>query len=272
MKAMDSTPWLEHEHAAAEKTQQTATLSPSSSIQSPMALNTKTGLDQLTTSAAHTLAKADLSASQSPAQQPTNKSLPVELWMRIFEYVRTDDYARPAVAMACKRSLAIHGDTTQAAATLPAFEKRTWKLSRTFYHIDRASRAAALKLKLCLRTLQESKAPLHAMDHRQPLAELVNAGVYNKSHLCYVAIQVTEAQEAHRRDVQARTVVFLLLSGGYADVMVHSLDLGTAKHVVLLSRCDWDTPEMLARGREIEGAVYEFWRRNDIEAGVVEVV
>lgn len=77
--------------------------------------------------------------------------------MRAFEYVRTDDYARPAVVANYKRSLAVHGDTLEAAQTLPAFRKknRTWKQSRPFYHIDRTSRAAALNLNLCLRVLQQ---------------------------------------------------------------------------------------------------------------------
>jgi hypothetical protein len=45
--------------------------------------------------------------------------------MRAFEYVRTDDYARPAVVANYKRSLAVHGDTLEAAQTLPAFRKKT---------------------------------------------------------------------------------------------------------------------------------------------------
>lgn len=92
-----------------------------------MALDSKTDLDQLST---NTLAKIGISPTQSPTlqiddttDQTTHKTLPVELWMRVFEYVRTDDYARPAVVANYKRSLAIHGDTLEAAQTLPAFAK-----------------------------------------------------------------------------------------------------------------------------------------------------
>jgi hypothetical protein len=31
----------------------------------------------------------------STTTAPTNKDLPIELWMQIFEHVRSEDYARP---------------------------------------------------------------------------------------------------------------------------------------------------------------------------------
>jgi hypothetical protein len=244
-----------------------------------MAPDSKLRCDELTTSVTSTLARIILSTTQSPAQQidkatndTTNKNLPVELWIRVFEYIHnTRDYARPSVTMAYKRSLAVHGDSIEAAKILPAFERRTWKQSRKLYHIDRTSRAAALKLNMCLRVLEECKAPLRAMQHTRMVYRLINAGVYKESSPRYVAIQVTEAPEEHRRLDQAETAVWLL--SGTLDVFVmHSLGLRTAKHVVLLDRCGWDTHVMLARGREIESAVYEFWRRNGIPAGVVEIV
>jgi hypothetical protein len=86
-----------------------------------------------------------------------------------------------------------------------------------------------------------------------------------------VAIQIDASRDEAQRRVEAGIVVEMV-SGVFDHLVVHSLGLRTAKHVVLLDRCNWDTQEMVAQGREIEGAVYEFWRRNDIPAGVIEII
>lgn len=128
MEIAGSVPRLEHEHILVGKDHRTDTPS-TSTTSNQMALDSKTDLDQLST---NTLAETEISPTQSSTlqiddttDQPTHKTLPVELWMRVFEYVRTDDYARPAVVANYKRSLAVHGDNLEAAQTLPAFEKKT---------------------------------------------------------------------------------------------------------------------------------------------------
>jgi hypothetical protein len=113
---------------------------------------------------------------------------------------------------------------------------------------------------------------LDALHHTQLIFDLAQTGVYKESSPGYVAFEVTDTREALTRNAQAETVAFMLPSMGFADLVVHSLGLDTAKHVVLLDRGDWKSHEMLARGREIEGAIYEFWRRNDISVGRVEIV
>jgi hypothetical protein len=167
MKIMGSMPRLEHELALADMARQTDTPS-TATTPNPMALDTK-DLDQLTTSVTNKLAQTELSTRQSPPPKtdgttnlPTNNSLPVELWMRIFEYVHfTKQFARPPMVAAYNSSLAAHGDSiTAASETLPAFEKHMWTQFRALYHIDRTSRAAALKLNMCLRMLEECKPPV----------------------------------------------------------------------------------------------------------------
>jgi hypothetical protein len=278
MEIMNSMPQLDSEHDFAVNVHQ-ADWPSTAPTHNPMALNhnKKTDFDGLT----NMLAKVDISPAQPPTRHsngptdlPTNnnQSLPVELWMRVFDYLHNaTDYARPSVTMAYKRSLAIHSDTIKAAQTLPPFEKRSWKLSRTLYHIDRTSRAAALKLRLCLRVLAACKTPLHPIEQTQLVFDLIKAGVYKQSSPSYVAIQIDASRDESQRRVEAGIVVEMV-SGVFDHLVVHSLGLRTAKHVVLLDRCNWDTREMVACGREIEGAVYEFWRRNDIPAGVVEIV
>jgi hypothetical protein len=47
----------------------------------------------------HTMALSNQSITSdihpSTTTAPTNKDLPIELWMQIFEHVRSEDYARP---------------------------------------------------------------------------------------------------------------------------------------------------------------------------------
>lgn len=126
-------PRLGHEQPLTDKAHQTDTPSPATTL-NPMALDSKADLHELTASATNALAKIDLSTTQSPPQpdddettsQPTNESLPVELWMRVFEYLHnTKDYARSSVITDYRSSLAILEDSVEAAQTLPPFEKRT---------------------------------------------------------------------------------------------------------------------------------------------------
>lgn len=275
---MHSTPQPKHEHLTADKTHQEDT--PSTATTShPMALYSKIELDQPTTSITNTFAKINMSPTQSPTQQtdeattdqPTTKTLPIELWMRVFEHVdNTKHYARPPVVEVYKSSLAVYGDTITAAQTLPAFEKRSWKQSRAFYHIDRTSRAAALKLNFCLRMLEESRAPSLAMRSAAKVTRLLRQGRVPEVQPEYLVIKVSEEAEVLRAYREAGRVLDSL-SGVSDGVVLHSLGLGTAKHIVLLERCNWNTFSMLARSREIELAIYEFWRRDGIPTGVVEI-
>jgi hypothetical protein len=125
--------------------------------------------------------------------------------------------------------------------------------------------------KVCLRVLQQCKAPLRALDNTQLVVRLMKAGVYKESSPEYVAIQITEAREGPERCAEGWTVVELL-AGGFDDIVVHSLGLGTAKHVVLLECYDWDAQRMLTRGRDVESSIRKFWKRKGIPAGVVEIV
>lgn len=74
-----------------------------------MALACKTDDPDLTTSVIKTLTRIDLSSTQCPTRRnekltsrPTNESLPVEIWMQIFEHVHIEDYARQAVVAVYK--------------------------------------------------------------------------------------------------------------------------------------------------------------------------
>jgi hypothetical protein len=224
-------PQLEHERAVADKEHQTETPSPAFT-QSLMALDSKTNLDQLTTSITNTLARIDLPTTQCPAQQTDeeiiNKSLPIELWMRVFEYLHnTKDYARLSVTTDCQSSLAIHEDSVEAARILPAFEKHTWAQTRTLYHIDRTSRAAALKLKLCLRKLE-------ACPDAKPR---------------YLATEVTNKPEVLSGHREAGMLLELLAYWKKGGGLSRPLGLGPADHIVLLERCNWNTFSMLARAQ-----------------------
>lgn len=132
MQIITSTPQPKHEHLTADKTHQEDT--PSTATTShPMEPYSEIDLDQPTTSIANTFAKINMSPTQSPTQQmdeattdqPTTKTLPIELWMRVFEHVdNTKHYARPPVVAVYKSCL------ITAARALPAFEKRSWKQSK----------------------------------------------------------------------------------------------------------------------------------------------
>jgi hypothetical protein len=278
MKIMGSMPQLQHEHAGADKAQKLNSPSTATTLK-PMALDCKSNPDQLTTSITNALANIDLSTTQSPTRQtddttnrPTNNSLPVELWMRVFEFLHnTKDYARPPVVAVYKSSLGAHGDSIEAAQTLPPFEKRTWKQTRTLYHIDRTSRAAALKLNLCLRLLEECKAPWPALKTMAKVAHIRYYRAFVPAKPEYLAIEVTEQPELWGGYMEAGRVV-RCLSSRNDDVVVHALGLGSAKRIVLLDRCNWDTCCMLARAREIEHAMYRFWKRKGVKPGVIEIV
>jgi len=288
--AMDTPPQLEHTILDQTQTSEACQndMIPTTTSPDLMAFDSKTNLSELTTSATDisTGIEIDIGTdppttdhpmerNNDPTNPPTKSTLPVEVWMRILDYIHPEDYARQPVLMVYKTSLALHGDTAAAAQTLPAFEKRSWKLSRTFYRIDRTSRAAALKLKLklSLRLLRECKPAVLALDNTARVESQLIDGVYNqetKPKPCYVAILVSEQREVLAGYEEAGQVVDCL-TGRYDDVVVHSLGLGTAKRIVLLERCDWDSFSMLARAREIEETMHGFWRRNGILGGVVEI-
>jgi hypothetical protein len=253
MKIMDSMPQLENERAVADKEHQTETPSPAFT-QSLMALDSKTNLDQLTTSITNTLARIDLPTTQCPAQQTDketiNNSLPIELWMRVFEYLHnTKDYARLSVTTDCQSSLAIHEDSVEAARILPAFEKHTWAQTRTLYHIDRTSRAAALKLKLCLRKLEACKAPAPAMQRADIVTRWLEQGEFPDAKPRYLATEVTNKPEVLSGHREAGMLLELLAYWKKGGGLSRPLGLGPADHIVLLERCNWNTFSMLARAQ-----------------------
>jgi hypothetical protein len=246
--------------------------------QTPKAVDVQTNSHDPVSSVTNVLTTLDLSTSQYPPPQndrPTtqapNKKLPTELWMQVFEYIHTEDYARPSVVAVYKSSVAVYGDTIKAASTLPAFEKRTWKRVRELYHIDSSSRAAALKLHMCLRGLQNCKAPKQTMRNMAMVARCIRSGSYSEMTPEYVPFEVSDQPEVLSGYQEAGRVVECLSSSRDGAVS-YALGLRTAKHIVLLERCNWDTYSMLARAQEIECAIYEFWQRKGITAGVVEVV
>lgn len=276
MGTTHSKPQLEHDHVISSDPKSHQTHTPSRSTKYAIVLDSNTNIDQLTTSIANPLAKTDLPTTQprpqDSAKRTANNSLPVELWMHIFDHLRnTVDYARPPVVAIYKSALAVYDDTTLAAHTLPAFEKRSWKQSRPFYHIDRTSRAAALRMKLCLRLLQTCKAPSLATRSFAKAARLLRNGRRPVAAPEYWAVKVSEEADVLAGYREAGRVLESL-AGASDDVVFHSLGLGSARRIVLLERCNWNTVSMLARAREIEVAIYEFWRRKGIRAGVVEIV
>ena len=164
----------------------------------PMALACRTDDHDLTASVIDTLTEIDLSSTKCPTRhnekrtsRTTNESLPVEVWMQIFEHVHIEDYARQAVVAVYRSSVAVYGDSIKAAEPLPPFEKRTWKRIRGLYHIDRNSRAAALKLNMCLRGLQECRGPSLAAKRLARVAQLMRRGLFPNLLPNYVAISVS---------------------------------------------------------------------------------
>jgi len=243
--------------------------------QNPEAVDVDTNSHDLVSSVTNMLTTLGLSTATPQGNRPTaqamNKKLPIEIWMQVFEYVHTDDYARPSVIAVYKSAVAVYGDSIKAAETLPAFEKHTWKRLRELYHIDSNSRAAALKLHMRLRGFQDCKAPKLAMRNLAMVARCVRGGSLPETTPDCVAFEVSDQPEVLSGYKEAGRVVESL-SGSWDGTVSYSLGLRTAKHIVLLEWCNWDTYSMLARAQEIECAIYEFWRRKGITAGVVEVV
>jgi hypothetical protein len=87
----------------------------------------------------------------------------------------------------------------------------------------------------------------------------------------YVVVETTGEPEVLTGYYEAERVVNAVASL-WGNPIIDALGLKTAKHIVLLDRCNWDTYSMLARGREIELAMYEFWRCKEIPARVIEIM
>lgn len=131
MNILGSTQQLEHEHALADQAHQTNTLS-TATIQSPMALNSKTDLVEATTSTTEILARIDMSIGQSPAQQnrrnhqSTHQQEPPSRIMDARHRARPQHpRLRPSTLSRGLQKLRRRGTT--AAEPLSAFERRTWQ-------------------------------------------------------------------------------------------------------------------------------------------------
>jgi hypothetical protein len=206
---------------------------------------------------------------------PTKKYLPVELWMRVFEYVSAgDEFARPKFVKKYAGSLSAYGaDNLQAAKVLPKFEKRTWVQTRHLYAIDRSSRAAALTLQLCLQVLQKCRHPvvpsdlLAQSDIIQDMDDI--KGALGPLDLRHVAIQLHRKSNYLSLKEEASAALALIGDGVSAR---YCLSLGSASRVELILHPKHDSEAAYYYADEVEDVIKSFWRRYNIPAGQVEIV
>jgi hypothetical protein len=223
----------------------------------------------------------------SPTTAPTKKDLPIELWMQIFEHVRSEDYARPCSVAKYASSLVAHDDDgIGAAKSLHKFERESWQRSRPLYAITRNSRAAALKLRLCLRVLQSCKEPvfasrcieewdaLSAPSRRllgRPEAE---AGL--ASQKC-IALQFYPAGSdgplgRNERHKELHEAYQLLGHPYYTAAVRHYFRLDTARRVVLLFDPCRQTRDRNDWARLLKEQITKFWARKGITDGQVDAL
>jgi hypothetical protein len=219
----------------------------------------------------------------SPSTSSSNKDLPIELWMQISEHVRSEDYARPRSVAEYAASLALHGDDgIEAAKSLPHLERESWRRSRPLYTINRNSRAAALKLRLCLRVLQTCEVPVLAskcleewdalsVSSRQllgtPKAEAGPAAQKCVVLQLYPSDSYGSGREEMYKELHA---VFRLLMEHDAAAVYLRLD--TARHVALLSDPCWQTRKRDSWARLLKERASEFWERKGITDGQMDVL
>lgn len=205
---------------------------------------------------------------------PAKMDFPVEIWMRIFEHMHSENIARPPAIAKYAASLSIHGDSIQAAQTLPKFEQECWIQTRPLYAINQTSRAAAIKLRLCLHVLRTCRKPLLASQcldewDAQSWRTLPDPG----SVTGCVAVQLygEDGDESLQAEYREQRACHRLLTE-YVTARTHYLRLETAKRVVLFvddKRCAQRQIEM-ADG--VKCKIERFWREERTENGRVEIV
>jgi hypothetical protein len=204
----------------------------------------------------------------------TKTDLPSEVWIVVFEHIYEEDgFARPNSVADYASSLNNHGDSIEAAKIMPSFVKRSWSKTRPLYAINRNSRAAALKLQLCLRVLRASRKPLvlsecfdfRSIDFTINIYELPPVPVHRS-----VAVEISANPKDSCPVGHWHLASNLLMQNErgrrYADMIA-------ARHVVLLvsptapqdAQVDSGWPEAF---REM---ILEFWLRNNILNGTVEI-
>jgi hypothetical protein len=221
----------------------------------------------------------------SPITAPTQKDLPIEIWMQIFEHVRSEDYARPHSVAKYAASLDLHGDDGIAAANdLHQLERESWQRSRPLYTISRNSRAAALKLRLCLRVLQTCKEPVFASRY---LEEWEALSASSQRHLGRleaeaglapqksVALQFYPA-DLHEPEQYERYkelhAAFRLFRMRNTAAGTHYLRLDTTSRVILLFDPYWETLDLYGWARHLKEQITKFWDGKGITDGQVDVM
>lgn len=194
--------------------------------------------------------------------------------MRMFEHMHSENIARPPAIAKYASSLSIHGDSIQAAQTLPKFEQECWIQTRPLYAINQTSRAAAIKLKLCLRVLQTCQKPLLAsqcldewdsqswctLPNPRPVTGCVAVRLYGEDGDESLQAEYREKRACHR------------LLQDYVTARTHYFHLDSVKRVVLFvddRRCAQRQIEM-AEG--VKCKIERFWREERAGNGRVEIV
>jgi hypothetical protein len=213
------------------------------------------------------------------APTPANKTLPMELWMCILEHVNaTEDFARSEFVKNYATSLTTHGDSKKATKTLPPFETQTWKQSRVYYTINRASRAAALQLQLSLRVLQSCSLPVQPFDCQMQFQKLRDSDGSDprtqhlpplQKHLGYVAIQLYEKEYGPSSENTSTCAMELLVK---MYVVARFVSLTTAGRVVLLMHPKEYAAKEMYWPERIRDRITKFWQRYDLEGGEVEIM
>jgi hypothetical protein len=221
----------------------------------------------------------------SPTTAPTNKDLPIELWMQIFEHVRSEDYARPHSVAEYAASLDQHGDDDIAAANdIRQLERESWQRTRPLYAISRNSRAAALKLRLCLRVLQTCKEPVFASSCLEEWDALssssqrllgrpeAEAGLTPQKSVAlqFYPADLHESEQYERyKELHAAFRLFRMRNTAAAT---HYLRLDTTSRVILLFDPCWETLDLDGWARHLKEQITKFWNGKGITDGQVDVM
>jgi hypothetical protein len=208
----------------------------------------------------------------SASTTTTQTDLPSEIWMVVFEHIQKEDnFARPDSVAEYASSLDTHGDSIEAAKTLPPFEKRSWSKTRPLYSINRNSRVAALKLQLCLRVLRTFRKPLVLSECFGNIGFSIN--IYDlapvpahRSVAIEISAQPTASCPVGHWHLASNLIMQNAMGRRYADLIA-------ARHVVLLvsptasqdAHVDSEWPEGF---REM---ILSLWQRSSILDGTVEI-
>jgi hypothetical protein len=204
--------------------------------------------------------------------------LPPEVWMVVFEQIHSEeDYARPEFVAKYADSLSIHGDSLEAARTLPDFEQRSWLKTRPLYAINRNSRAAALKLQLCLHILRSFRKPVAASEYFGLLIVFsrVSSPLYSMPVPApvspHIVIQFPAQQDP---SINFDNFVAIGLARQYMYAGMQWLKWHPERRVILL-------PDLASTGdaqlafqwpRKLRYIILEIWLRNGIRNGTVEIL